>query len=178
MVISNPALPGYPKLSYSRLERIEELYPGIMKIRNISGHYHQTVAMGGGGKLAVEGGNGDTLFLPTSHELTPDMGHACVEAENPAIHALAETSEPRLERRFSFSRRQSLNAPTQFSNSDGADVELRLVTAKPSHHLSVRLGLGEFAEDIRIDEVAHRAIGGEESLARGGTSNGDGQASR
>ncbi len=44
--------------------------------------------------------------------------------------------------------------------------------------MSVRLGLGELAEDIGIDEIAHNTIGGEESLARGGTSNGDGQASR
>src|SRR5690606_34568484 len=125
MVISNLRLPGHPKLSYSRLERIQELHSRVLKISHVPCHDSQTVTMGGGGKLAVEGGNGDAFFLPTSHELTPDMGHACIEAENPAIHALAETSEPRLKRGFLFSRRQSFNAPAQFSNGDGADVEIR-----------------------------------------------------
>ena len=59
--------------------------------------------MGGGGKLAVEGGDGDALSLPACHELTPDVGDADIKAENPALHALAEAGEPRLECRSSFS---------------------------------------------------------------------------
>lgn len=133
--------------------------------------------MGSGSKLAIEGGNGDALFLPTRHQLSPNVCYARIEAENSAIHSLAETGEPRLERRLSFSRRQPLNAPAQFSDSDSTDVELRLVITKPRNNLGVWLNPSEFTEDVGIDEIAHNTIGEEESLARGDASSGDGQAS-
>jgi hypothetical protein len=52
------------------------------------------------------------------------------------------------------------------------------VVAQPRDDLGIRFRLGEFAEDIGIHQIAHREMALVESLARGGTSNGYGQARR
>ncbi len=100
------------------------------------------------------------------------MGGAGVETENAAFHAFAEAGEPGLQGRFPLSGRQTLDATTELADGDGAQVEFRLVVTQPGYHLGIGLVLGEFAEDIGIDEVAHRERGLVESLAREGISNG------
>jgi hypothetical protein len=46
------------------------------------------------------------------------------------------------------------------------------VIAQPLDNLVIWLGLGEFAEDIGVHEVAHKERAFVKSLARGGISNG------
>ena len=133
--------------------------------------------MGCGGNLAVERGDDELGSIPFRLELTPDMGGAGVEAEHAAFHALAEGLQPRVELRPSFSGRQAFDAPAEFPNGDGADVEQRLVLPQPRYHLRIRPGFGQFAEDVGIDEVTQRESGLESSVSRGGTSKGEGQAS-
>lgn len=76
------------------LIRVQKLHPCMLKVSHIASNHRQTVAMGGGGELTVEGGKGDALSLPARHELTPNVGDAGIKAENPTIHALAEAREP------------------------------------------------------------------------------------
>lgn len=128
--------------------------------------------MGGGGQLAIEGRDIDALLIPCAHQLAPDMGGAGVETKNAAIHALAEGDEPGLQGRFSLPGGQVLDATAEFSNGDGAQVEFRLVFAQPPDDLGIRSGLGKLAEDIGVNEVAHREMGRVESLALVGISNG------
>ncbi len=47
------------------------------------------MALGGGGELAIEGREVDSLLLEVGDELPPNMGSAGVKAEDSAIHALA-----------------------------------------------------------------------------------------
>ena len=115
--------------------------------------------MGCGGKLAVEGWDGDTIVFPSSNQLAPDMGDAGIEAEHTSIHAFAKPYEPRLQARFALARRQAFNTFTKLSDGDGADVEFRLVVAKPGHDLGVGLDLSEFAQDVGIHKVAHSITG-------------------
>jgi len=87
-------------MSWRRLlgrERIEELHPRVLEIRDIPCHHGQAMALGGGGELAIEGRDVHSLLLEVGDELPPNMGGAGVEAEDSAIHALANCFEPRLE---------------------------------------------------------------------------------
>ena len=130
------------------------------------------MALCGCSELAIEGRDVDSLFLKACNELPPNVGGAGVEAENAAFHALAETGEPGLQRRFPLSGREGLDAPAEFSDRDGAQVEIRLVVAEPRQDKRFRLGLCEFAQDVGIHQKAHSEMAGVKSLARGGASNG------
>lgn len=134
--------------------------------------------MGGGGYLAIERRNGDAVSLPCGKKLSPHVSGAGIEAEKPPLHPPTEADKPREKSGLPLSPGQILNAATKLANGDGADVEILLMVAQPCHHPGVRPGLCEFAENIRIDQITHSTIEGEKSLARGGTSKGDGQASR
>jgi hypothetical protein len=100
------------------------------------------------------------------------MGGAGIETENAAFHPFAEACQPGLQGGFPFSGRQGFDATAEFADGDGAQVEVGLVIAQPLDNLVIWLGLGEFAEDIGVHEVAHKERAFVKSLARGGISNG------
>ena len=162
----------------SRSKWIEQFYPRILKIRDIPRHHRQLVAMGGGGELTVERRDTCSLFVPCSHQLPPNMGGAGVEAEDAAFHTLAKVGEPGLQGGLPLPARQTLDATAQLADGDRAQVKFRLVIPQPRDDQGIRFGLGEFAEDIGIHEVAHRDMGLVKSFALGGTSNGNGHARR
>lgn len=97
---------------------IEELYSCGLEIRDVPRHHCQTVAMSGGGELAIERGNGDAFFIPFRHQLSPDVGSAGIVAKYVPFHALAETGEPGLQSRLPLSIREDLYPTAEFTDSD------------------------------------------------------------
>ena len=134
--------------------------------------------MGSGCDLTVERGHTDACLVPLGFELTPDVSSACVETENSSFHAVADGLKPLTELCLAPAISQTLNATTDFTNRDGAHIEVRLVLAKPLNHLLIRFGFDRFAIDVGINQIAHSEGGSESSPSRTGISNGAGQASR
>ena len=170
-----------PRLDSSGSElkkRVQRFDPALFKVCGVSRDDGERVAAGGGGDLAVQGGDGHTCFFPFRLELTPDMGGAGVEAENAALHAIAEGLEPCAELGFAFAVGQALDSPADFADGDGADVELAFVLTEPLDNPGVRLGFCLLAEDVGIDEVVQNVRGAESSFSLAGISNEAGQESR
>ena len=127
------------------LERIQELHPRIFEICHVPGHHRQSVTTGGGGELAVSGGESDAAFVATGYKLAPDVSGAGVETEDAARHAITEICEPCLEACLAFTHGKALDSSADFAYGDGADVEFRLVVTQPLHNGVVGLGLHQFS---------------------------------
>lgn len=159
-------------------KRVQRFDPALFKVCGVSRDDDERVAAGGGGDLAVQGGDGHACYFPFCLELPPDVGGAGVESENAALHAIAEGLEPSAELGFAFAVGQSLDSPPDFADGDGADVELAFVLTEPFDDPGVRLGFCLFAENVGIDEVVQNAREAVSSFSRSGISNEAGQASR
>ena len=142
----------------------------MLKISHIPRHQRQSVTMSGGGELAVDSGDTQAGLGPAGHQLAPDVGGREIEAEHPAFHAIAQSGQPLLEIGLSGSMGQALDAVAELSYGDRAHVQVRLVVANPCQNGRIGLWSGHFAQNVGIDEEAHRETGRTGSLERGGTS--------
>ena len=75
-------------------ERIHEFHTSVFEIGDVTSHHRQSMTVGGGGELAVGSGQSDAAFIAAGDHLAPDVSDAGVEAEDAALHAIAETCEP------------------------------------------------------------------------------------
>ena len=107
--------------------------------------------------MAVGGGEVYAHLVASGDHLTPDVSGAGVEAEDTALHAIAETSEPCLQTGLSFADGKALDSSADFAYGDGADIEFSLMVTKPLHDAFVRFGLHQFAENVGIHKVAYNA---------------------
>ena len=136
--------------------RIQELHAHISEISHISRHPSPSAwrwEVGGGGKLAVGGGESDGASVAARDKVAPDVSDAGVEAEDAAFHPGPEAGEPHLKTRVLFTLLATFGSTAYFTYSEGADVELGFGIAQPFYHRNIRLEHDQFAEEMSIHEV-------------------------
>src|SRR5690606_16924278 len=146
-----------------RLEGIEQADAGSCEVLDVARHQHHVVDGGGGGDEGVD----DRQRL-RAVQLTPDARDFRSDRQYAGLVGTEEEIEPAFQR-FGSRRIAEPQAGAAFLElADRHDSQMHIGvgrSAVPAFDEGVRVGLAQFAEDVRVEQVLHGSI--PKSISRG-----------
>ena len=157
-------------------ERVQHGDTPARIVAHVAGDQGQSMPLGSRKNVAVWMRGQLTALLQFGEHLAPCFGGGRIEGKDACAQGRFQFSEPFFQTLLSSPCRQPGNAPLKLGGDQRTGVARLLMLQEPAQHGPVRLGLGAFAQNIGVEQIAHTAAARSLKCSRVKTGSSAGQA--